>query len=114
MFEKSLILDIANMETLYDYFIAQGLPDEECCRLCALNANLVDRMTRSVVRFSYRKKDGSERIAMGTLQSDKMPETKGKTSTLGIGTQVYYDVDKNAFRCFTKKDLLQIYDEKQS
>lgn len=95
---------------LYDYFKTQGLSDDACCTLCAMNNKLVDRMISGVVRFKYRKKDGSERIAIGTLQSDKMPDTKGNKSTLGIASQVYYDIDKEAFRCFNKISLIEVID----
>jgi hypothetical protein len=98
------------MEALYDYFLAQGLSDDECRRLCDANNNLVEKMISGVVCFKYRKKDGSERVAHGTLRNDMMPDTKGNKSTLGIASQVYYDIEKGAFRCFNKISLIEVID----
>lgn len=56
------------------------------------------------VKFSFTKKDGSERIARGTLRMDVIPTERQPKGTGSQTTQPdiikYYDLDKEAWRCF--------------
>ena len=50
--------------------------------------------------FTYFKKDGSSRTALGTLNEDLIPEDKRpKDSSVNVGTNLkYFDVEKNGWR----------------
>lgn len=63
------------------------------------------KMTKQVVKFTFKKVDGSIREALGTLKSDETPQTvsSGKKSSKAV--QVYYDVEKMAWRCFKVENL---------
>ena len=52
--------------------------------------------------------DGTIRKARGTLMKDVIPETKGTGNHLAEHLQLYYDLDKKSYKCFTKSKLLTI------
>ena len=64
-------------------------------------------MQKRVVKFYFQKVDGSLREAYGTLMSDRIPATKGKKKTNDT-CQVYFDTEKDEWRCFKKANLVRI------
>lgn len=67
-------------------------------------------MTHSIVKFSYTKKNGELREALGTLNSNiieeyggELPKGTGETPT---DTFPYWDVNSGAWRCFKKDNLI--------
>lgn len=59
------------------------------------------QMMKGIVRFYFRKVDGSIREAYGTLKADLMPEIKGEDNRRKNDTvQTYFDTEKQEFRCF--------------
>lgn len=75
---------------------------------------LKELMHQSIVSFQYKKKDGSIRVARGTLQEDiiiedggEMPKGTGETS---IDTVPYWDVDVCGWRCFRIDNFIDIID----
>lgn len=73
-----------------------------------LNQKLVKEMQKRVVRFKYRKLDGSIRTAIGTLQKDLLPKIKGTGRPMKEDSQLYFDVEKQSYRSFKKHLLLVI------
>lgn len=67
------------------------------------------RMSVSIVEFSYLKKNGEIRVAKGTLMSSICPQIKGGGKPTPQHLQLYFDVEKNAWRSFKKDDLLEVY-----
>ena len=67
------------------------------------------KMAKGIVRFYFRKVDGTIREAYGTLRADLMPEIKGDdTRRKNDTTQTYYDTEKQSFRCFKLANLVSI------
>ena len=67
------------------------------------------KMAKGIVRFYFRKVDGTIREAYGTLRADLMPEIKGDdTRRKNDTTQTYYDTEKQAFRCFKLANLVSV------
>lgn len=63
------------------------------------------------VRFSFRKKDGSVREAYGTRNVDIVNEhdaTPKGTGVEAVGVTRYYDLDKNAWRCFLDSEFIEV------
>lgn len=62
------------------------------------------------VRFQYVKKDGSVRTAVGTLKGDLITvKSKGGESTVkNAGYTVYFDLEKEAFRCFAENKFVGV------
>lgn len=83
---------------------------EQCVRdILTLAHMLRERMmNEDEVRFCYKKNNGVVRVAVGTLKKTITPELKGTGRPLKDDLQLYYDVEKQAFRCFKKINLISI------
>ncbi len=82
-----------------------GLTISEALRLAWFNFKLRVKMAVEVVRFRFTKIDGSTREAIGTLHPDKMPPTKGTARKTPATVQIYYDVEKGAYRSYKLANL---------
>lgn len=58
------------------------------------------------VSFSFKKVDGSLRLANGTLRADALPESKGSDRPTNFGLFVYFDLDANAWRSAKVENLI--------
>ena len=73
--------------------------------------NLKSEMRKGVVEFSYTKKDGSTRIAKGTLNFEIMGEENTPKSGVEYDTETttrYFDVDSEGWRSFKNDNFLEI------
>ena len=73
--------------------------------------NLKSEMRKGVVEFSYTKKDGSIRIAKGTLNFEIMGEENTPKSGVEYDTETttrYFDVDSEGWRSFKNDNFLEI------
>lgn len=67
-----------------------------------------DRLRDGEVEMVYLKKDGSIRIAHGTLCASLIPidqRPKGKR-TSSVRVLCYYDLDKDVWRCLLRTNLM--------
>ena len=72
----------------------------KCLKLAWRNFNLVRRMHTEVVRFYFRKVDG-------TLRSDIVPPINGgDTRKKNYTVQTYYDTERQEWRCFKRLNLI--------
>jgi len=62
------------------------------------------------VKFQYTKKDGSVRTAIGTLKSSLITNKPngGRNKVKEAGYTSYYDLEKDAFRCFAESKLVGV------
>ena len=63
-----------------------------------------DKLDKGVVEFTFIKSDGSIRTAKGTLHEKILNEKlggKSSTKTSSPKVQVFWDLEKDAFRSFT-------------
>ena len=66
-------------------------------------------MAKGIVRFYFRKVDGTIREAYGTLKAELMPEVKGEDNRRKNDTvQVYFDTEKQEFRCFKLANIVTL------
>lgn len=73
--------------------------------------NLKSEMRKGVVEFSYTKKDGSTRIAKGTLNFEIMGEENTPKSGVEYDTETttrYFDVDSEGWRSFKNDNFIEI------
>ena len=73
--------------------------------------NFNEALRKGKVKFTYRKKDGSLREALGTLHKETMGEenypSNGNTESKGPENQIrYYDLNSNGWRSFLSENLL--------
>lgn len=65
------------------------------------------------VKFQYKKKDGSTREAIGTLNPTIIEDAcatpnGGRNFAKEAGYSIYFDVEKDAFRCFAETALIGV------
>lgn len=83
-----------------------------------MEKNLVEKLkellrTRSMIGFTYMKKNGEERHAYGTTNTDSIQAIDENALPSGVGTHkegvvCYFDLDKNAWRSFHEDSLITI------
>lgn len=76
-------------------------------------STIKEELERGIVTFKFTKKDGSERIARGTRCFDN-PLAVGENYVPPKGTGVekpntisYWDLDKEAWRCFNESSYIE-------
>lgn len=73
--------------------------------------NLKSQMRNGVVEFSYTKKDGSTRVAKGTLNFDIMGvenQPKNGIEYNSDTTTRYFDVNSNGWRSFKNDNFIEM------
>lgn len=71
---------------------------------------LKSKLAGGVVKFTYRKKDGTERTATGTTKLGEIPEEmhpQGNYTTPYTTTR-YYDIDAGGWRSFVNENLVAV------
>ena len=102
--------DLRSIMTMAWQFVKRnGINLSEALKKAWQVFKLKAKMAKGIVRFYFRKVDGTIREAYGTLRSDLMPEIKGDdTRRKNDTTQTYYDTEKQAFRCFKLANLVSV------
>ena len=102
--------DLRTIMTMAWQFVKRnGLELSEALKKAWQVFKLKAKMAKGIVRFYFRKVDGSIREAYGTLRADLMPEIKGDDNRKKNDTvQAYYDTEKMEFRCFKVANLVRI------
>jgi hypothetical protein len=77
-----------------------------------LNEVLKNRLFSEVVTFEFQKIDGSIRKAIGTLKSEHLPQisNSSREKKPNDQVQVFFDMEKFAWRSFRKDTLIRILD----
>ena len=96
------------MKAAHDFASRFGLTMSEALKAAWANAKFYVKSTSQVVHFLFRKVDGSLREAFGTLQASLLPATSSQR-TPNKYIQVYYDTEKQEWRCFKKQNLIAVY-----
>lgn len=96
------------MDAAWRFFRITGESFAECLRRAWANFKLVAAMRTRIVRFYFRKVDGSVREAYGTLRPDLLPATTGGDRKPNDTVQTYYDTERQEYRCFKKFNLVSI------
>jgi hypothetical protein len=100
--------DLSNiMRMAWRFYRTTRQAFSECLKLAWRNFCLVRKMHTEVVRFYFRKVDGTLREAWGTLRSDIVPPIEGNDTRKKNDTvQVYYDTERQEWRCFKRLNLI--------
>jgi len=84
-----------------------GISLSEALRKAWANFKLKIRMAQGIVKFYFQKVDGTIREAYGTLANHLVPEIAGNDNRKkNDTTQVYFDTEKQEWRCFKKMNLV--------
>lgn len=84
-----------------------GYTLSEALKTAWVNVKLVAKMQKEVIKFYFKKLDGTIREAWGTLQQVMLPPVKGTGRQTPQDLQLYYDTLKESYRCFKKAQLLR-------
>ena len=95
------------MHMAWSFVRKNGYTMSEALKCAWANIKLRALLGKKVVEFYFKKTDGTLRQAFGTLMSDRIPETKGVKKTAD-SCQVYFDTEKDEWRCFKKCNLIKI------
>lgn len=95
------------MRMAWSFVKRNGYTMSEALRCAWSNIKLRALLHQRIVEFYFKKTDGTLRQAFGTLMSDRVPATKGVKKTAD-NCQVYFDTEKEEWRCFKKCNLIMI------
>ena len=85
-----------------------GFSMSEAMKCAWANMKLRTAMKQRIVKFYFKKVDGSVREAYGTLKENLIPATSGESRKKNDTVQVYFDTERQEYRCFKKANLLNI------
>lgn len=85
-----------------------GYTMSEALSTAWLNLKLEAKMETGIVRFYFRKVDGSTREAFGTLSEKLMPPPKGTGKKPNETLFIYFDTERAEYRSFKKANLVAI------
>ena len=72
-------------------------------------------LKKNIVKFRYKKKDGSVRTALGTLKKDMLPKYKtDKRPAYNPSRFVYWDTERDQFRSFLRANFMDLEDPKKA
>lgn len=85
-----------------------GFSMSEALKCAWANMKLKVAMKQRIVKFYFKKVDGSVREAYGTLKENLIPATSGDSRKKNDTVQVYFDTERQEYRCYKKANLLNI------
>lgn len=103
--KRNLLKEV--MSLAWSFVRKNGYSTSEALKCAWTNIKLRALLHKKVVEFYFKKTDGTLRQAFGTLMSNRIPETKGTKKTAD-NCQVYFDCEKEEWRCFKKCNLIKI------
>jgi hypothetical protein len=96
------------MRLAWQFVKRNGFTISQALKTAWANAKLNLAMKLRIVKFYFMKVDGSMREAYGTLNDSIVPATGGDTRKKNDTIQVYFDTERQEWRCFKKANLLSI------
>lgn len=96
------------MSLAWQFVKKNGYTMSEALKVAWANIKLKALLKDRVVEFYFKKVDGSIRQAFGTLKEGLIGETSGTGRKPSDSVQVYWDTEKEEYRCFKKCNLIKI------
>ena len=85
-----------------------GFTMSEALKCAWANMKLKAAMKQRIVKFYFTKVDGSVSEAYVTLKEILVPATSGESRKKNDTVQVYFDTERQEYRCYKKANLLNI------
>ena len=85
-----------------------GMSMADALKVAWRNIKLKMQMYMGIVKFYYQKVDGTLREAYGTLRGDLLPKHEETNRKKNDTVSVYYDSERESWRCFKKANLISI------
>ena len=96
------------MSLAWQFVKRNGFDLSQALKTAWANVKLHAALKKGIVKFYFTKVDGSLREAYGTLKESLLPETKGIGRKPSDTVQVYYDTEKQEYRCYKKANLVKM------
>lgn len=96
------------MSLAWQFVKRNGLTMREALKCAWANMKLKAAMKQRIVKFYFKKVDGSVREAYGTLKENLIPATSGESRKKNDTIQVYYDTEKQSWRSYKRANLISI------
>lgn len=96
------------MLTAWTFVKRNGFTMSEALKVAWANMKLKAAMKQRIVKFYFKKVDGSVREAYGTLKENLIPATSGESRKKNDTVAIYFDTEKQSWRSFKKANLLNI------
>lgn len=94
------------MQLAWQFVKKNGFTMQEAMKVAWANAKLRLAMRQRIVKFYYRKVDGSMREAYGTLKEILIPAVAENSRKKNDTVQVYFDTERQEWRSFKKANLV--------
>ena len=95
------------MQMAWQFVRKNGFTMSEALKTAWANFKLKKAMKKGIVRFYFRKVDGTIREAYGTLKENLLPSTmSGRKHNPTV--QVYYDTEKETWRSYKIANLVNL------
>lgn len=104
--KRNVLHDI--MSLAWQFVKRNGFTMSEALKVAWANMKLKAAMKQRIVKFYFQKVDGSIREAYGTLKENLIPATSGDNRKRNETVQVYFDTEKQEYRCYKKANLISI------
>lgn len=104
--KRNVLHDI--MSLAWQFVKRNGFTMSEALKVAWANMKLKATMKQRIVKFYFQKVDGSIREAYGTLKENLIPATSGDNRKRNDTVQVYFDTERQEYRCFKKANLISI------
>ncbi len=104
--KRNVLHDI--MSLAWQFVKRNGFTMSEALKVAWANIKLKAAMKQRIVKFYFQKVDGSIREAYGTLKENLIPATSGDNRKRNDTVQVYFDTEKQEYRCYKKANLISI------
>lgn len=96
------------MSLAWQFVKRNGYTMSEAMKVAWANLKLKGEMKKKIVKFYFKKTDGTLRQAFGTLKENLIGEVKGTGRKPNDNLQVYWDTEKEEYRCFKKCNLVKM------
>lgn len=103
--KRNLLKEI--MSLAWSFVHKNGYSMSEALKCAWTNIKLRALLQKKIVEFYFKKTDGTLRQAFGTLKEGLIGEVKGTGRNLNDNLQVYWDTEKEEYRCFKKCNLVR-------
>ena len=96
----------ALMKLAHQFIRTTGKSMSEALKIAWANFKLRRSMSNGIVRFYFRKVDGTIREAWGTLSEKIIPASTNSDRKKNDTVQTYFDAERQEWRCFKKLNLV--------
>ena len=93
------------MKLAWQLIKLNGYSMSEALKKAWANFKLIAKMRKGIVKFYFQKVNGEIREAYGTLKAELLPQTSSSNRKSNSTVQVYFDTERQEYRCFKKANL---------